>query len=83
MSLDVNVDIYPLKARSGACCPRPWPVLTSIISQSNDKFKFVLSSTLAEDGTPDDGTFDQARVAAPFTLRRQEWCNRLTCTHRA
>ena len=41
------------------------------LSQSNDKFAFVLSSTLAEDGTPDDGTFDQARVA-PFTLLT--WC---------
>ena len=30
-------------------------------SQTHDKFAFALSSTLAEDGTPDDGAFDQVR----------------------
>ena len=29
--------------------------------KTNDKFMFALSATLAEDGTPDDGNFDQAR----------------------
>jgi DNA-directed RNA polymerase I, II, and III subunit RPABC3 len=47
-TLDVNVDIYPLK--------------------SSDKVMFALSSTLAEDGKPDDGTFDQARPS--FAVRR-------------
>jgi len=43
-TLDVNVDIYPLKAK--------------------DKVAFALSYTLAEDGKPDDGTFEQARPRA-------------------
>ena len=38
-------------------------------AQATDKFAFALSATLSEDGTPDDGTFDQVRaqrrVAAP------------------
>ncbi len=46
--------------------------------KANEKFAFALSATLAEDGTPDDGTFDQARrpaqLACPpcacVTLRR-------------
>ena len=41
---------------------------------------FALSSTLAEDGTPDDGTFDQARVA-PSRSRSWRVRNQLTRTH--
>jgi hypothetical protein len=44
-TLDVNVDIFPLKA--------------------TDKVFFALSSTLSDDGKPDDGSFEQARPFAP------------------
>ena len=63
MSLDVNVDIYPLKARqqssARACAVISCMHGTARLRQANDKFAFALSRTLAEDGTPDDGTFDQ------------------------
>ena len=64
MSLDVNVDIYPLKARQQSSA-RARALISCTHGtalerlQANDKFAFALSRTLAEDGTPDDGTFDQ------------------------
>jgi len=73
VTVDVNVDIYPVKARRNSLlCPR------ADKRQANEKYAFALSSTLAEDGTPDDGAFDQARTlaahsqSAPHQARRGE-----------
>ena len=66
MSLDVNVDIYPLKARvQRSACARDGATDMRrhyAPAQATDKFAFALSATLSEDGTPDDGTFDQVRA---------------------
>jgi hypothetical protein len=86
--VDINVEIYPMKVRSppsqvlcmferrtGDVGAAVRLVCTESPLQANDKFAFALSSTLAEDGTPDDGAYEQVRsgsghvVCPSLTLR--------------
>ena len=76
--MDINVEIYPMKVRNLSLANAVrvstalgkgepscvWLALRGTRLKANDKFAFALSSTLAEDGTPDDGAYEQVRAGA-------------------